>query len=358
MGSTIEAVSVPGVVFCSHIIVLWLLSRQGRFILVFQTDRVLATQRGVQNQRWAVTSAVISFAVAILMIVLHILPTGMGSVVGSKLEGIFSLLMILNSCMLVSLVSTVTNGLAVDTDGGVMFGNLYYFSWAAFGVAFLILLDYFKGVYGWEMTEQLRSRSSRLDLWLTFLVCNLIMMASASNVYDYMCVSLRTKMLCNRTLLAIIMSVTGTVFSIIIVGMKGSAGFAPLVLEAGVCVVLFLANCFAIALVTSEFGPGAKIGNLYYSQWGVLLVSFVLVASCHEDYMASKDEQIDELSRFYDNEDDGMTYAGRSVANRSVAGKSFAERSYVGTKAVNKGKGGKYDEATIAGETATMSMWT
>ncbi len=316
--------------------------------MVFQTDRVQVTQKGVRNQKWAVACSIVSFASAILMIVLHVLPTGFGSVVGSKLECALSVLMLLNCSMLVALVSTVTNGLAVDTDGGVCFGNLYYFSWASFGMAFAIMLDYFKGVYGWEVTEQLRTRSSRLDLWLLFLVCNLVMMASSSNVYDYMCEAHKKKQLCNRTLLAIIMGVTGSVFSIIVVGMKGAAGFAPLMLEVAICGLLFLANCFSIALVTSEFGPGAKIGNLYYSQWATLLVSFVLVASCHEDYMASKDEQLEEMSRYFDNEDDAMTFA-----QRSVGAKSLAERSYLGK---GKAKGGKFDEASF-GATLATSMW-
>ena len=39
-----------------------------------------------------------------------------------------------------------------------------------------------------------------------------------------------------------------------------------------------------VAVITSQNGPGAELGNLYYFTWGAFLTAFMLLANCIEDY--------------------------------------------------------------------------
>ena len=42
-----------------------------------------------------------------------------------------------------------------------------------------------------------------------------------------------------------------------------------------------------VGVITSQNGPGAELGNLYYFTWAAFLTSFMLLASCVEDYNAA-----------------------------------------------------------------------
>ena len=45
---------------------------------------------------------------------------------------------------------------------------------------------------------------------------------------------------------------------------------------------------FAVAYLTSEEGPGAPLGNLYYSTWLSFGIVFFVATSCFEEYQAAK----------------------------------------------------------------------
>ena len=51
---------------------------------------------------------------------------------------------------------------------------------------------------------------------------------------------------------------------------------------------MFICWIFGVAYLTSDQGPGAPLGNLYYFTWGSFLSAFMLLASCFEDYQAAK----------------------------------------------------------------------
>ena len=53
--------------------------------------------------------------------------------------------------------------------------------------------------------------------------------------------------------------------------------------ESGIVVVLLGLYAVGVALITSENGSGAAIGNLYFSTWiGFLITAFLSVDTCHD----------------------------------------------------------------------------
>ena len=200
---------------------------------------------------------------------------------------------------LVACISDAANGLAVDAFGTVSFGNLYYFGWAGFVCAIILFLDFMSTVHQLNIREELRKRSDRTNLWVATLICSLVLMSSAANIFDYYCVEKPTgTMFCYRSLLGILMGSVASITSIIVIGMKLAIGTAPFAVEVFFATGLFLANCFSLGLVTSERGPGAKAGNLYYFSWLSLVFTFLLLGSLYDHHLASQEEAKKDLPAF------------------------------------------------------------
>jgi hypothetical protein len=241
----------------------------------------------------------LSFILSFIVVILHFSPVGSVLFVGSKLEGLVAFIMIPLWSALVAVISDAANGLAVDAMGTVSFGNLYYFGWAGFVCAIMLFLNFMSTVHRLDVREELRKRSDRLNLWVATLICSLVLMSSSANIFDYYCVEKPTgTMFCNRSLLAILMGSVASISSIIVIGMKLAVGTAPFGVEVFFATGLFLANCFSLGLVTSERGPGAKAGNLYYFSWLSLVLPFLLLGSLYDHYGASQKEAKKDLDAF------------------------------------------------------------
>eukprot|EP00545_Synedropsis_sp_CCMP1620_P002542 CAMPEP_0119015092 /NCGR_PEP_ID=MMETSP1176-20130426/10554_1 /TAXON_ID=265551 /ORGANISM="Synedropsis recta cf, Strain CCMP1620" /LENGTH=499 /DNA_ID=CAMNT_0006968359 /DNA_START=96 /DNA_END=1595 /DNA_ORIENTATION=- len=257
------------------------------------SDRVHDTSRGIKNQKWAVSCSIVSWLVAMVVVVMHISPVLSILFVNTKLEGGLCIIMMALWSALVAVISDSTNGLAVDGEGAVTFGNLYYGGWGGFICAVLLFLNYLKNVYLMRVDEELSLRSDRLALWAACLIVSIVLTAAAANVFDHECIGdsdrYGTKF-CNRSLLALVDGAAGCGISIVIIGMKLSTGMAPWGIELLLAVFLFLCNCFSMGLVTAEDGPGAKIGNLFYFSWFNLIVPFMLMSAAFE-YIRERHEE-------------------------------------------------------------------
>jgi hypothetical protein len=231
-----------------------------------------------------VYSSIASFVVTVVVVMMHISPVASLFFVNTRIEGIVCFVMIGLWSALVAAISDTNNGLAVDGDGSVTFGNLYYCGWGGFLCAVMLFLSYLKSVYFIEVNEELRLRSDRLNLWFGFLVASIVLTSSAANVFDHECLATDrygTKF-CNRTILALVDGGVGAGLSLVTIGMKLSTGVAPWSVELALSTVLFLSNCFSMGLVTAEEGPGSRIGNLFYFSWLCLIFPFMLLSSTVE----------------------------------------------------------------------------
>ncbi|KAI2501743.1 hypothetical protein MHU86_12749 [Fragilaria crotonensis] len=256
------------------------------------TDRIQPTSQGVTNQQWAVICSILSFCVSLGVVAMHFSPVLAVILTGSRLEGAVCFIMVALWSSLVAVISGSHNGLAVDNEGSVAFGNLYYSGWGGFVCAILLLLNYLKESFSLSINEELSLRSDRLNMWVGYLIVSIILTATAANIYDHECLGsdrFGTKF-CNRSLLALVDGGTGAAASIVVIGMKFATGVAPWGIELLFSGCLFLSNCFSIGLVTAEDGPGAKIGNLYYFSWFNLILPFIIMSGTI-DYISKRNEQ-------------------------------------------------------------------
>jgi hypothetical protein len=234
-----------------------------------------------------IACSAVTFSVTAIITILHLLPNFSHYIVNTKIEGVITIILAVFWAATVSIVSNANSGLAVDNgaDNTVVNGNLYYFSWAGFVTSILLVVAYLRGVFGVDVAGEIRNRSSRLTLWAGMLACALVVMGSSANVFDKDCTpQVQTDAFCKRTKFAISVGAISTVFALAVVGVKMMTTAAPFMMEAGMSVFLAIMNGFGVAFITSAKGPGSPIGNLYYFTWLSFLCSFMLVASCYEDY--------------------------------------------------------------------------
>ena len=232
----------------------------------------------------------ITFTVTVIIVILHLSPIFSHFIVNTKVEGVVCVILAAFWAATVSIVSNAKTGLAVDTQAGasntVVNGNLYYFSWAGFVTSILLVVAYLRGVFGVDIAGEIKNRSARLTIWGGMLACALVVMGSSANVFDKDCSppQIETNTFCKRAKLGISLGAISTVFALVVVGMKMATSVAPFILEAVLSFLLCVMNAFGVAFLTSPKGPGSPIGNLYYFTWLSFLCSFMLCASCYEDY--------------------------------------------------------------------------
>lgn len=263
----------------------------------------------MSNQKYAVASTITSLIIIVAVVMMHLSSVSSLFIVNTKLEGFVCLVLLGLHSATVAVVSDPNNGLAVDEKGAVMNGNLYYFSWGGFIMSIIITVSFLRSVYHVDVAGEMRARSARLTYWAGLLAASLVVMGASANVFDADCnvePRYQTEKFCNRTAFGIAVGTLGTVASLLVVGLKIATATAPFKLEALLSVLIFVVDAFGVAYITSSYGPGAPLGNLYYFTWGSFVASFFLSSSCFEEYTGAKEEQ-GEASRRKDeqfNEED------------------------------------------------------
>jgi len=241
------------------------------------------------NASWAVFCSAFSFAATGVVTLMHLSPMLSDYIIGTRLEGIITILLAAFWSATVSVVANAATGLAVDTakDNTIVNGNLYYFSWAGFVTSILLVVSYLRGVFGVDVYGEVKNRAARLTLWAGFLACQLVVMGASANILDKDCSGYgdgNNTSYCRRTKFGISVGAIGTSFALMVVAMKMLTTVSPLVVEGGLALFLCIMNGFGVAFLTSAEGPGSPIGNLYYFSWLSWLCSFMLIASVYDDY--------------------------------------------------------------------------
>lgn len=211
--------------------------------------------------------------------------------IGTKFEGVIIGFLVIGWAAGVATVSDSDNKLAVDFEGRVSNGNLYYFSWASFVCSVTLAANFLLNVFSIDVGAEIRNKAKRMTLWSSLLAISIIVMASAANVYENVCDGanpVEDSKYCKRTAVGVSFGCIGTIVSLAIVSAKIVDKATPFLYEALCAYVLVLFNAICVAFVTSNDGPGAPLGNLYYSTWGSFLISLLLAKSCFEDYQVAK----------------------------------------------------------------------
>lgn len=246
------------------------------------------------NARWAVFCSSFSFATAGVVTLMHLTPSLSHYVVGTKVEGVLTLVLVIFWSATVAVVANASSGLAVDmsednTINTIVNGNLYYFSWAGFVTSILLVVSYLRSVFGVDLYGEFKNRAARLTLWAGLLSCQLVVMGASANILDTSCNGYSktydpTSSYCQRTRFGVAVGAIGTFIALGIVAMKMLTAIAPLVVEGTLSFFLCILNGFGVGFLTSPEGPGSVIGNLYYFAWLSWFSSFMLIANIWEDY--------------------------------------------------------------------------
>ena len=216
------------------------------------------------------------------------------------------------SSLSVASVVTATNpatGLAMNASGGIGFGNLYYSTWIVLVACLGLLVSYVRTERGIDLHGELASRGRRFRCWAALAAAGVVIMGSAASCYDARCHYNRAdegegdgggdggdgpNAYCRRSAFGVAAGITGCAVGLAIVATRlacstGSGGDGRIVFVAeclsGLC--LLILHCFAVAYLTGEEGPGAPLGNLYYSTWAAFGLALYVAASCLEEVRAA-----------------------------------------------------------------------
>jgi len=230
-----------------------------------------------------------TFVISLLIVVLHLFSLSALLVVGTMVEGGVCLILVILWSVVVGVVSDSKNELAVNIDGTVENGNLYYFSWAGFICSVTLLVSYLRSIYGVDVAGELKGRSARLNYWSALLCTSLVVLGASTTTYTNDCIAQSESVaFCRRTKYAISIGTIGAFLSLYCVAAKIATSRAPFLVEVVFSILTFIFYVFGVIFLTSADSPGASIGNLYYFTWLSFMVSFALIASCYDDYQAAK----------------------------------------------------------------------
>jgi len=240
------------------------------------------------DKGWGLALSILSVIAMSVLLGAYNHPIYRNIIVGTKIEGIAILILLLFSTILVALISGPQRGLAVDSDGAVFVGNMYYFSWLSFFTGVLTLSSYVETVFGINLVQTMRNKSTSFTYWSALLVTSMIVMGTSADVYNRNCdVANEEKQqpFCSRTILAVVVGSIGTVFALVMIVLKIAYGQVPFLTEVSLTLSLFILYLVELAYVTDIDGPGSPLGNLYYFSWASFLLTFMVGKACYEDYV-------------------------------------------------------------------------
>ena len=258
-----------------------------------KNDEKETTGQASGAAKYAVACSVLTVVLAGGISLAHLFPITSIFVVGTPVEGILSFILAAMWAAAVSVITNTSNNLATaeGSDNQVQNGNLYYFSWACFVTSIILLVNYVRAVFGIDVVGEVRNRGARVSLWAALIAAALVVVGSSARVLTDDCSDVNgSSEFCRRTKFGISVGAISAFFSIVVVAMKtcmmsGFAAFSEFVIS----IFLAILNAFGVAYITSNKGPGAPIGNLYYFSWISFIVAAFLAAECVGEFRGISD---------------------------------------------------------------------
>ena len=228
----------------------------------------------------------------------HLHPITATIFVGTIVEGVTSVVLVVFWTAIVAIRANATNGLIGLEDAAqqVQSANLYYASWAGFITSILIAVEYARVAFGVDAASTIRGQAKRLDLWSGLLCFTVVVLGSCARTIKIDCRDgndeLKPDGYCPRTKFGVAASVFGVTASLAMIYLKIKAGGAPFLTEAYVSMFLVICETLSVALLTSASGPGSAVGNLYYFSWASFIMSAYILFSCYGEW-SGHDESAD-----------------------------------------------------------------
>lgn len=209
---------------------------------------------------------------------------------------------------------------AVNSIGEIAMANLYYFAWASIITAGVQMTSYIKALFDVQKVDYMSG------VWLAICkVCFIILGASLhiwhtiSENCEFDEITLGAVSFCSRTILAIVVSLTGMLVGSLVILCRILLILCP-VCRCGrfqahieMIISLFLMFLFvaAVALITGIGGPGQSVGDLYYSTWVAFWVSLGIFVSCYNQ-VNDKEAELEEETTLMENPGKGKDLSLRN----------------------------------------------
>mmetsp|Transcript_14768 Transcript_14768/g.18721 ORF Transcript_14768/g.18721 Transcript_14768/m.18721 type:complete len:397 (-) Transcript_14768:248-1438(-) len=288
---------------------LWTLYLAFNFIILISVSSVVIDEELKSVKGWAIALAIISLLLVFATSAVHLHSGYRSIVINTKIELYIIICLVFIWAVLVGLVSSPTTGLAVEDDGAVYLGNMYYFTWAGFITGILLLASFVEFMFGISVRAALRRNNNNLFTstntnnntmsntktpstafvyWCALMASSLIVMGTASDIYSRQCeveVNIKPQPFCSRTVFAITTGTMSTIACLLIIVSKLLYITTPFLVELCLCAILFVLYIFEILYATGTNGPGSPLGNLYYFSWISFLICFGIGKCCYEDYV-------------------------------------------------------------------------
>jgi len=246
-------------------------------------------------EKFAVICPAVTLSLSGLVVLLFLVPPTRRIVEGTKIEGVLIFLMVGWWAAGVAVITDPKRGVAVDSNGNVSNGNVYYFGWAGFVSSVTLFVSYMRTAFNVDIEGEIQSRSARLNLWSALIATSVVVMTSSSILYSTRCAvpdsqrSIYGGTYCMRCLYGAATGASALGLAIVMIALKLCLSKMPLILETLAAYALAPAWIVGVAFITSNSGPGSGLGNLYYFTWLSFIISFMLAASV-TDQRQKKDD--------------------------------------------------------------------
>lgn len=297
-------------------------SRSPRFVqwvafLLFSTITLGSTVEMVRHlhngsprtaaEGWAIATSAITFTLTLISVLMHLSPLSSIYIVGTKIEGGICAALVIFWVTTVGVITNPRYALAVKNTGEVSNGNLYYFSWAGFVCSVTLSVSYLQSAFELDVAGEIQSRAARLTYWSALLATSLVVMGCSVDTFASVCAGNNDGdyyTYCRRTKFGIGLGLVATLSCTYVVASKIAFSVLPFMVEGLLSIALTVLYVFGVSYITSQEGPGAPLGNLYYFTWLSFLASAMISASCFEDYQASKSALGNTQAEQSENNDD------------------------------------------------------
>jgi hypothetical protein len=192
---------------------------------------------------------------------------------------------------------------AVDSIGEIKIANLYYFAWGSIITAGIQMSSYVKALFGVNKLDYMAM------VWVTICKVCFVILGAALHIWhtisdncEFEEITLGAVTFCSRTVLAIIVALTGmlvgglVVLGRIIVAICPRCKCRRVQAHVELIVSLFLVFLFiaAVALITGIGGPGQSVGDLFYSTWLAFWVSLASFISCLNELNTEEEKELND----------------------------------------------------------------
>lgn len=228
-----------------------------------------------ESAKWAIACSAITFSIAAIVCIMHMVPIASTFIVGTIAEGLLSFLLVGFWAATVAIVTKTSNELAFISAAREINANLFFFSWAGFITSLILLVSYLKAAVGVDVLGAMHQRGARLTFWASLIATSFIVMGSSLRAINDDCSpnKFQTEEYCTRAKFGVSLGAVGFGFALVVVTLKLFCRASSVLCEFIPALTLAILNGFGVAFITSNAGPGSSIGNLYFGSWMNFLVS-------------------------------------------------------------------------------------